>query len=210
MSTQAKPVSKTNPKDPSSATSVAGKDLMPDLSASSSVAVREVWFWVGVFPDCPTEGIDLAGINFPKQNEKLVADPMRPGKKKRIPVVGALVPIRRDKIDLMQKKLSRTVVRFTDKLGTAITAGDHPDLSAISTTRRKGHIVTIPSREEIEQRRKIGRPTHEYVAREDDAPAAMFMFALPCDDQGSPQRGDHYPDSLAKTGLLWPKRNDED
>jgi len=195
---------KPNPKPNPKRVSIPGKDLLPDLSKGSGVAVREVVFWVGVIPDCPTEGIDLAGINFPKMNERLIPDPMRQGKKKRYPVVGAIVRLRRDKIEQMREKLTRTVIRFTDGSGTGQTVDPHSDLSVLETTRRRGHLITIPTEADTNMRKEAGRPTHEYTANPNDVAAAKFMFAIPCPDQDNPQREEFYPDTLDITGLIWP------
>lgn len=184
---------------------IPAKNLIPDISSDSVSVGKEVVYWVGVTPDCPTEGIDVAGMNFPKMNEKLVDDPMLQGKKKRIPQVGALVMMTEARFKFLAERVARLVVRFTDGKGAERIYDKGTDLEALAATRRKGHVITIPTKAETEARRKLGRQTNEYIPDRGDAPAARFMFAIPCPDQEHPSRGGHYPDTLEKTGLAWPE-----
>jgi hypothetical protein len=193
-------------------TKISGSELVPDLDGHRAGAgvVVEYRYWVGVTPSCPVEHIDLAGINFPKVNENLVNDPLRTGMKKRVPVIGAIVFLTEDKIRRMRERLKRTVIRFIDsdsgahdEPGTGQNVGDN------HRRPRRGHVITIPTAEEIAQRRKTGKATRAYVPNANDVPAARFMFAQLCDDQERGSRGEVYPDCLETTGLAWPDEIDE-
>lgn len=192
------------PADPATRYRVGGADLTADVSGSSnSVGVAKRYrYWVGVTPDCPTEAIYLAGICFPKLNE-IVHVNKRTGRTERAGVAGALVWIDERQMRRMISNLPRTVVRFTGepsfeefdpKTGQTIQDLERP---------RRGHIITIPSRDEVEEAKKKNRLTREYTPRPgNDHPASKFMFAKLLEDGES--RGQTYPDTLDITGLEWP------
>lgn len=188
-------------------TTIAGKALTADIGGAAGKYGRthEYRYWVGVSPTCPVEFIDLAGINFPKVNEQLVPDPMRTGKKKRAPKVGALVWLTEAKIKLMQDRLPRTVIRFLDGKSVKEEAGTGENIGDVAERPRRGQIITIPTDAEVAERRAKGKPTRAYTpdpAR--DVPASRFMFAQLCPNQKHPERGEFYPDPLEVSGLSWP------
>ncbi len=190
----------------------AGSSLVPDIEGrrASLGIITEVVYWVGLIPSCPTDAITLAGVCFPKMNERLIADPMRPGsgKKARVPVNGAIVRLTAAHIERMRDRLRRTVIRFyeaaqKDEPNTGINVGDD------HYRARRGQVITIPTAEDIKKRIEKGRPTREYVPAEFDLPAADFMYAVPCPDQANPERSQKLPDVLSETGLDWPGDEDE-
>jgi hypothetical protein len=192
---------------PKSKTRVGGAALVPDLDskASSAGVSTQYRYWVGVTPDCPRESIDLAGINFPKVNARLTPDPMRTNVKQRVPVIGAIVYLTEDKIRKMLDVLPRTVIRFTDDNGQNEEPGTGKNIGDNHARPRKGHIITIPTDEDIKQRRAAGKSARSYVPDpKRDVPAARFMFAQLCADQANGSRGEVYPDTLENTGLEWP------
>lgn len=195
---------------------VKGRQMVPPGQLSANIqrrsqskgVVREYVFWVGVYPQCPTESINLAGVCFPKVNERLEPDPKRTGRKRRIPQIGALVRLRFDKIAAMRDKISRTVIRFQNSPGHHEEPGTGDNIGDAAQRPSKGRLITIPSDNEITERKKNGYTVKHYVPDiERDRDAANYMFCILCDDQGRPQRGNHYPDPLSETGLAWP---DED
>lgn len=188
-------------------TKFAGKDLTADISARSAQGgtSKRYRYWVGVSPSCPVEGIDCAGINFPKVNANLIPDPLRTGRKKRQPVIGAIVWLDEDRIRKMREKLPRTILRFTSDAGEATEPGTGENIGDVARRPRRGQLITIPTDEEIADRKKRGKPTRAYTpnpAR--DVPASRFMFAVLCEDQENGERGESYPDPLEVTGLVWP------
>lgn len=187
-------------------THIGGGDLVPDLEAhkTQTGVSRSYKYWVGVTPSCPREHIDLAGVNFPKVNENLVSDPMRTGNKRRVPVIGAIVDIDAHRIQIMRDKLKRTVIRFLDDGGQVEEPGTGQNVGDNHVRPRRGQIITIPTAEEIKQRRERGKPTNEYRPHPNDVPAARYMFAQICEDQERGSRGEYYPETLEKTGLWWP------
>lgn len=193
-------------ESPQGRTHIGGSDLVPDLEAHKSQlgVARGYLYWVGVTPSCPREHIDLAGINFPKVNENLVSDPMRTGNKRRVPVIGAIVMIDEHKIQRMRDKLKRTVIRFLDDGGQQEEPGTGQNVGDNHQRPRRGQLITIPTPEEIEERRRRGKPTNEYRPHPNDVPAARYMFAQICEDQQKGSRGEYYPDTLETTGLWWP------
>lgn len=189
-------------------TKIDGSQLVPDLNKASRNAggvLQSYKYWVGVTPSCPVEHIDLAGINFPKVNENLVDDPMRTGQRRRVPVIGAIVFLTEDKIRKMRERLPRTVIRFYDNdQGERDEPGTGQNIGDNHRRPRRGEPITIPSADEVEQRRKAGKPTRQYIPNPNDVPAARYMFAVLCADQVNGSRGDYYPETLETTGLEWP------
>ncbi len=188
------------------ATRIAGADLLPNipkLRAAGGVA-REFFYWVGVTPTCPVEHIDCAGINFPKLNEDLIDDPMRGPQRKRVPVIGAIVKLNEDKIRRMRERLPRTVLRFLSNPGQKDEPGTGQNIGDLHQRPSRGQLITIPTAEDIEWRKKSGKPTRVYTPHPADVPAARFMFAVLCTNQEKGNRGDVYPETLETAGLVWP------
>lgn len=186
---------------------ISGAELVPDIKERSIRRGVDTSFlyWVGVTPSCPVEFIDLAGINFPKVNAALIPDPMRTGRTVRQGKIGSIVRLTEDKIQMMREKLPRTVVRFLNDDGAKEEPGTGQNIGDVAQRPRRGQLITIPTDADIAQRRKLGKPTRAYtpdLLR--DVPAARFMFAVLCDDQDQPERGEHYPEPLEETGLEWP------
>jgi hypothetical protein len=184
---------------------VAGTSLVPDLSSIVSGATKQYAYWVGVTPSCPVEHIDLAGINFPKVNELIVADPLRTNQKRRVPVIGSIVWLTKDRLELMQERLRRTVIRFYEDAGQKDEPGTGQNVGDNHVRPRRGQLITIPSDEQIQQAGKANRAIRRYVPQSNDVPAARFMFAELCSDQVKGNRGEVYPEPLEVTGLDWPE-----
>lgn len=182
-----------------------GSSLVPDLGNAGHGSVKQFAYWVGVTPSCPVEHIDLAAINFPKINELILPDPMRTNQKRRVPVIGSIVWLTRDRLELMEERLRRTVIRFYEDGGQKEEPGTGQNVGDNHVRPRRGHLITIPSDEQIEQAKKAGRSVRRYVPQANDVPAARFMFAQLCSDQEKGNRGDVYPEPLEVTGLDWPE-----
>lgn len=199
------------PKAPETKHYTPGADLVPDFDKLGTVAVlRQYRYWVGVTPSCPVEGIDLAGINFPKVNEKLVDDPLRTGRRMRVPVIGAVVWLTEDKIKRMRERLHRTIIRFLRDDGEVEEPNTGKNVGDVHRRPRRGQLITIPTDAEVEARKKRGKATREYVPHKNDVPAARFMFACLCENQEQGSRGESYPDPLELTGLSWPEEINEE
>ncbi|MEY4534765.1 MAG: hypothetical protein RLZZ246_1083 [Planctomycetota bacterium] len=193
-------------RGPEPKTKIAGASLVPDLdkrSKDGQSVLRQYRYWVGVTPSCPVEYLTLAGICFPKVNENLIEDPLRTNQKRRVPVIGAIVFLTEDKIRKMREVLPRTVIRFIDD-GEKEEPGTGQNIGDNFVRPRRGQRITIPTMEEIEQRKKAGKPTRQYVPHAGDEPAARYMFAVLCSDQERGSRGEYYPDTLETAGLEWP------
>ena len=195
---QAKPAVKTK---------FDGSRLVPDIQgARQRGGVAKTYkYWVGVTPSCPVQGIDLAGINFPKLNELLIQDPMGGPMKRRVPVIGALANINEHQVRRLMDALSRTVIRFTDNPGQKDEPGTGQNVGDLHQQPRKGHLITIPSPAEVAERAAAGKPTREYSPGPNDVPAARYIFAQLCADQERGSRGDFYPETLETAGFDWPE-----
>lgn len=200
------------PQAPTAKTAVAATALVPDLKTvrKTQGVGRQYLYWVGVTPSCPVASVDLAGINFPKINEQLIPNPAQPGRKMRRAVVGAIVRLDEQRFRRMVERLPRTVIRFRDGLPEDDAGASGARIDDAAKTVRKGKLITIPTAEEIAQRRAAGKPTREYIPHENDEPAAHYMFAVLCADQDRGTRGDVYPPTLGDVGLEWPDDLDED
>ena len=192
-------------------THFAGSSLVPDLAKAGKQAgvLKQYRYWVGVSPSCPVESVTIAGINFPKMNERIIPDPGRSGGKRRVPVAGALVWLTEDKIKRLKERLPRTVVRFLNDKGQREEPGTGENIGDNAVRPRRGHLITIPTDEEIAQRMKKGKPARAYLPDPTrDVPVARFLFAQLCPDQVNSERGSNYPDALERTGLDWPEKID--
>lgn len=189
-----------------SKTRIAGSDLVPNLEQNRELkgVNHSSKYWVGVTPSCPVEHIDICGINFPKVNELIVDDPMRTSVKKRVPVIGSVVELTAQKIQMMRERLPRTVIRFLDDQGVTNEPGTGQNIGDNHVRPKRGHVITIPTDSEIDERRKKNKGLRTYTPSKNDVPAARFMFAVLCEDQERGSRGDFYPDVLETTGLEWP------
>lgn len=206
------PAGRRIPAAPEVKTQLSGDSLTANIGSLSDQQglSRTYQYWVGVSPTCPVEFIDLAGINFPKVNEQLVPDPMRTGKKKRAPKVGAIVRLDESKIKLMRGRMARTIIRFLDDQGVQDEPGTGENIGDVAVRPRRGQVLTIPTEEEIQERRRQGKPTRAYTPNpKRDVPASRFMFAQLCPNQDHPERGEFYPDPLEVTGLSWPDSLDD-
>lgn len=190
-------------------THIDGAALVPDLDNRREAAgvVSAYRYWVGVTASCPVEHIDCAGINFPKVNENIVDDPKQSGKKVRVPVIGSIVELTEEKVREMRERLPFMVIRYTDDPGEEEQPGTGKNVGK-SPHRypRRGQNIRIPTSAEMEDSKKRGRPTHAYIPRDNDVPAARFMFAVLCTDQENGNRSDVYPDTIETAGLSWPEQ----
>ena len=189
-------------------TRVEGSELVADIEKHSVAAGvgKRYRYWIGVTPSCPVNGLDIAGLCFPKVNEQIVPDPGRTGQKKRRLVAGAIVWVTEDKIRLLRERLPRTVIRFTDDKGTHNEPGTGENIGDVAQRPRRGHVITIPTDEDLKSRQQGGKPAHAYNPDpKRDVPAARFMFAQLCANQAQPEQGEYDPDPLELTGLEWPE-----
>ncbi|HXI82133.1 MAG TPA: hypothetical protein VNM34_15100 [Verrucomicrobiae bacterium] len=187
-----------------SKTRIPGRELVLEAGRHDASVGVEYRYWVGVSPSCPVQSITVAGIDFPKVNELLIDDPARTGQKRRVPVIGAIVFLDADRIRRLREQLPRTVIRFLDDGGEKEEPGTGQNIGDAHRQPRKGHVITVPSPEEVAQRRKDGTAINLYVPSRHDVPAARFMFAQICADQERGSRGEFYPDPLEVSGLDWP------
>ena len=187
---------------PIQGTKLAGSDFLP--TPQQTATVSRYRYWVGVTPDCPVENLTIGGISWPKINERLIADPRRTGEKRRLPVIGAIVWIDKQRMQVIKRDTPLTVMRL---MLPSQSASRHMETISDNVERPpSGHVITIPSPQDIEDAHREGRAiNHYHHDAEKDVPAARYMFAQLCEDQENPQRGEYYPDTLEKTGFEWPE-----
>ena len=173
---------------------VSAGNLLPDLDSMSGAVEHEYTYWIGVTESCPTNHLDVGSIAFPKSQEELIPDPARPGSHQRIPRFGSLHKLRKDQIDAIVNGCKHGVMRFTSK------EEGKPS---------KGYPIRIPTEAQLEISRQHGRGVRAYVQKPGDEPIAKYVYAVLCEDQDNPKRGEYSPAPLSETGLLWPTEHKE-
>lgn len=179
---------------------VSASDLSPDLDANNPGIDEEHLYWIGALPACPSEHLDLVGIHFPKLVEQIIR--RKDGGQSRVPLIGSVVRLNKDKIIRMRDRLKRTVIRFRDPKVDDIGVGS--SVESYKHKLRRGDPVTLPAEGENEARRKNNMPANVYTRDPMDEPAANYLFAVLCDDQERGSRGATYPEPLSVTGIEWP------
>jgi hypothetical protein len=182
-------------------TATKRKGLAANLEAHAPGVIVETAYWIGAFPACCGEGLDVAGINFPKINEEIRKGIGSGNNTERIPRIGAIARLSQQKVDEIREKLPQCVIRFKEPE----TATHQTDALDYTQPRRNGQPIRIPTEAQIKAARKVGRNLPPYVRRPFDEPAARFLFAVPCTDQNNPTRGEAYPESLEDIDIEWPK-----
>jgi hypothetical protein len=182
------------------ATGLPPAQFIPDLETHRNAITVKRWYWIGALPSLPTESCDLAGFNFPKVNELVERD--GDGQTTRLPMIGALVQWTREDLDRIRTKMARTVVRFYEARDPQAPKTKDPRLHR-ARSGRKGQLITIPTAQELQQRREAGLTPVIYQQSPFDEPVAAFVFAQLCADQDAPDRGAQYPLPVSKTGIEW-------
>ena len=179
-----------------------GASLLPDPKRHQYAVAEERRYWIGVIPSCPVEFIALAGESFPKINERIFPHPNRTGEMTRVPVIGALMKMTKEKLEKMQEQLPRTIIRIIED-GKKDEPGTGENIGDVFRRPRQGQLITIPSDATVKAMQKAGRPFQRYTPQKTDEPAAAYMFAVPCDDPVDGERKETYPLPLSETGLEW-------
>lgn len=191
-------------------THVDPSKLQADFDSYEGLAVMEEHpFWMGLTADCPINQIDVGGLHFPKMEEEIVIN--NAGKQVRVPVVGALnYHVTRENFDALIEVLPRIVIRFTEPEIEEDENAMGPDGQNTGQPRRvrRGYLVKIPTKEQIEANEKDirdnggrGRRLRRYVRQPSDRPASEFMFFQHVADK---RRGHNYQ-TIAEEGLNWPE-----
>lgn len=183
-------------------THIPGSTLVGDLRRNTVGSAKAYRYWVGLTKECPLGDISC-GVSFPKTNEDLIQKEGE-SRTQRVSRVGAITQIDAARLHLIQEKLPRLVIRFRKHLGSGSFTPGKPTGDAPVETRY-GELVEIPTAAEVATARASNGPTNEYVYREGDRPAAEFMFMQLCADQESGEQGYRVPETVNKTGIVWPE-----
>lgn len=197
-------------KPHSNSTHFDGSKLVPDIDRvrADHGVVNEYYYWVGLTKTCPLETFDVAGINFSKRNERYISDPLGGPTMRAVPEEGSIVLLSEMKFRRLAERLPRAVIRvfgnrdpqaLKEEPNTGVNVGD------AYTRPQRGQLIIIPTREEVEARRKAGKPAQEYRPSPLDVPAARYMFAQLSEDQTKGSRGSTY-ETIEQTGLEWPAK----
>lgn len=192
------------------ATGFDGDAFVPDLTNHAGLAIAApIRVWVGIDPNCPVNQFDLAGVTFVKQTERLVKDPHDDRRKMRIPQQGSIAYLDPDRLGELRDKLSRTVVRMQHRPEVREEPGTGTNVGDPMVRESRGFAITIPTSEEVRQRRELGLPNTEY--RHDpqrDVPAAKFLYLKVCADQKNGLPEAIIPDPIAVTGIQLPEAHE--
>lgn len=192
-------MSKTTKKNTISASALA-----PNIASEGLGIATRFFYWVGALPECPSEYVTIGGVCFPKMTEKLQRMPGK-ASKQRVPGIGAVVPLSPAQLRGIIERLPRTVVRFNSAAPEPIERANGGELLFDAAgVRRRGRLITIPTREEVEDAIKRGKPTRAYNEGPFDEPVSKYIFAKLCLNQERGERGDVYPATLADVGLELP------
>lgn len=180
---------------------IPGSALLPaDHVGTPDGEVRRVKYWIGVVPECPLESVDIRGVHFPKVTAQVKPSSRAPGMTDRIPQIGVITELTEEKFLALRERIPRTVIRFIDGPPPTVGTRDLGD----EAPRRRGHIITIPTPEELEERRRQGRSAREYRRQSGDVGVAKFLFMQLCKDQERGERGGTYPYTLDHSDMVWP------
>ena len=170
-------------------TSVDPSLLAPDFDdIDGELIAEEYTFWLGVTADCPRGQIDVAGLHFPKSEERIIHNDA--GKQVRVPEHGTInMTVTKYHFEELVKVLSRLVVRPSRSEDM-----DNP------TQRAKGKLVKIPTKAQVAGAAESGRKLKPYIKRTGDRPATEFMYFIHAPDG---VRGKNFQ-TIAEVGLEWP------
>ncbi len=183
----------------------SGSDLTFNVSqaAADTGTLRHYRYWVGLVPDCPLDVIDVAGISFPKRNEKLYPDPMQTGEMKRAPVIGGLAMLTEEHLLKLRSRVARMVIRHLSDGGQKDEPGTGQNVGDFARRPRRAEKIVVPTEDQIAEARRQGRPITLYQPdHQRDVPAAKYMFCVRMDEDA--RSADKCPPVLETTGLTWP------
>jgi len=184
-------------KNLSKTTKVAAARLAPDFNnLPGETHTSEHTFWLGITADCPRGQIDVAGLHFPKSEEKIVINDA--GKQVRVPVFGSInAKVTKFHFEELVKVLPRLVIRPSKSILQDASGQNTGD----PVQRVKGRLIKIPDAKMIAGYAEHGRKLEPYIQQPGDRPATEFMYFI-----HAPKgvRGTEYQ-PIAETGLEWPE-----
>ena len=180
-------------------------EFLPDLDTFEGLAVTDEYaYYMGIVEGCPVTQIQVVGLNFPMREDVFRPDPMRPGERRREPVLGALHNrINVDHIRALRDCLKRMVIRFKDEPEQKEELGTGKNVKDAFRRGRRGRIIKIPSAEQMALARSEGLHVNHYRREPNDEPAARYMYFKLCPDQTKPARG-HDFSTIEEEGIVWP------
>lgn len=152
------------------------KNSAPATKPTSSEPEATTLWWIGVLPNCPINGVTIAGLAFCKHNE--TGQP------------GDVLPLTAEQVRLLAEKLPYRILRFVN-YNPAKAGPMHAMLLSIPTPEE---------REAVRQKRGYFR---EFLPTKADRPLAQFLYAVPIPGNKIRQKpeDEELPPPLIKTGL---------
>lgn len=172
------------------------KDAAPDD--------KEFTYWVGLYPDAGTEGVDCGGLNFPKFVQPLETDPTRSsmGRRPGRPRAGQIVRLSRRRLDLLAERLPRLYYRFR----FLPAEGSEPPgyfTKGATPPRPQCVMLQVPTEEQLAAAEQRGRRRKAYVPQRGDRWVSEFVYIVPVPN-GKRHPDDTLPPPLVETGLQYP------
>jgi hypothetical protein len=200
MTTEDKP-KRGRPRKADQTVASQANELAPDLATLKSGAEEYRWYWLGVDPiRCPCDQLTIGGECYSKYTEQVTRE--RNGTK-RIPQLGDLVKMTREKVEKMRASLPLTIIRPFKGAHEEEGAGENVGDPYIRI--QAGKPITRRSQATLDEMRKAGRPGKAYRYEKGDQPVAKFLYCVPADldHKGKPIRGAQMPSMLSETDLVW-------
>jgi len=170
--------------------------LAPDFeNIPGELMASEYTFWLGVTPDCPRGQIDVAGLHFPKSEERILINDA--GKQVRVPEHGAInMTVTKHHFEELVRLLPRLVIRPSKVVkqdGSGENIGD-------PVQRAKGRLIKIPDEKMLAGASDSGRRLKPFVKQPGDRPATEFMYFI----HAPTGKREHEYQTIADAGLEWP------
>lgn len=171
---------------------VTPEALAPDMAVADGMTKRTK-YWYGAMPDSPIDPIHVAGITFAKVMEVLSIGPGN--ETLRSAYLGCCSELTSEQTQAFAKALPRLVMRTVERAIGGMSDGTQDTEVKDPTIIRTGHILRIPSDDEVVAMKERGnyRP---YVRQPGDRPVSDFIFFIRQD-----MRGAEYPAPVSQTGI---------
>jgi len=199
----------TNPdKTTTTGKIVAGADLAPKLEASPQEECFP--YWCGSLPESPYEGIDIAGINFPKISETLIRRPSTgPAGVDRIRHTGQIYYLSRAQLDLLCQKLPLAVFRFTHRKPDAPKPSRENVPGVQPAPTSSSHIAILLKKPDPDLAdNDVRKHATAYVPKVGDRSVCDFIYCVPALN-GMRSQDERPPACITETGIRYPAEGTE-
>ena len=173
--------------------------LAPDFdNLPDEFIAEEHTFWLGVTSNCPCGQIDVAGLHFPRSEERLTKN--EADQQVRVPEHGTInATVTKHHFTELMKVLPRLVIRPSKVLHEERGTGENTKDPA---QRIKGKLIKIPDAKMLAGALEGGRKLKPYVQQPGDRPATEFMYFIHAPNGQRGHESERLP--ISEVGLEWP------